>query len=165
MQHELPIWVSILQALATPTIAVAGAIIAYAQFRLANDRFKYDLYDRRYAVFEATMKFLATVLDPEKLLENEAKKFKRIATHAVFLLDQETCDYLDTIWLKATRYVDILSSLSGGETSKEKSDTLRNEKEEIEQWLSGQFTVAVDKFRPSLSYRHPWPNLTWFSDA
>jgi hypothetical protein len=57
----LPDWVSYLQALSTPAIAIAGVTIAWGQLRLAHNRFQYDLYERRLRVFEAAKKLLIVI--------------------------------------------------------------------------------------------------------
>ena len=53
--------VAFLQALLTPTIALLTVVIAVAQYRLAKAQFRHELYERRSAVFKATMKFIAQV--------------------------------------------------------------------------------------------------------
>ncbi len=53
----LPAWVQVLllvlQALAVPVIAAAGVWIARQQMHIARVKLQHDLYDRRYAVFQA----------------------------------------------------------------------------------------------------------------
>ena len=46
------------------TILLAGfaAYIAFQQFRLGREKFKLDLFEKRFAVFDATRKFLSTIL-------------------------------------------------------------------------------------------------------
>ena len=51
--------VDFLQALLTPAIAVLTVVIAVAQYRLSKAKFRHELYERRSAVFKATMKFIA----------------------------------------------------------------------------------------------------------
>ena len=56
--YPLLSWVQTLQALAVPMIAAVGAWIAIQQMRIARIKLQHDLYDRRYAVFQAVRRFL-----------------------------------------------------------------------------------------------------------
>ena len=53
--------VAFLQALLTPAIAVLTVVIAVAQYRLAKAKFRHELYERRSAVYKATMQLIAQV--------------------------------------------------------------------------------------------------------
>jgi len=46
----VPVWIQILQALLTPTIAVAVGVIGFLQWRTAHQKVVLDLFDRRLAV-------------------------------------------------------------------------------------------------------------------
>ncbi len=49
-------WVDVLSALLTPTIALAAVVLGFLQYRLAKQRRKDDLFDRRYAFYESVRK-------------------------------------------------------------------------------------------------------------
>jgi hypothetical protein len=53
--------VDVLKALLTPAIAVLTAVIAVAQSYLAKAKYRHELYERRSAIYKATMKFIAQV--------------------------------------------------------------------------------------------------------
>jgi hypothetical protein len=55
---SLPLWVQLLQALAVPVIAGVGAWVALQQMYLARVKLQHDLFDRRYAVFQAVVSFM-----------------------------------------------------------------------------------------------------------
>ena len=65
MQANWQTMVAFLQALLTPTIAVLTVVIAVAQYGLAKAKFRHELYERRSAVFKATMQFIAQVTSGE----------------------------------------------------------------------------------------------------
>ena len=48
-----PHWTTLLSALLTPAVAVFGIFIAYRQWRLAQEKLKLDLFDKRFEVYEA----------------------------------------------------------------------------------------------------------------
>jgi len=52
MEDTLPELVTIFAALLTPTIAIAGVILAILGYRLQQRRRQDDLFDRRYAFYQ-----------------------------------------------------------------------------------------------------------------
>lgn len=70
---SLPVWVQVLQALAVPVIAGVGAWIALQQMYLARVKLQHDLFDRRYAVFQAVRRFL------EEAVSQKSSQVKRSA--------------------------------------------------------------------------------------
>ena len=77
--------VAFLQALLTPTIAVLTVVIAVAQYRLAKAKFRHELYERRSAVFKATMQFIAQVTSGGNAKLDELQTFLRDTSEAAFL--------------------------------------------------------------------------------
>jgi hypothetical protein len=49
-------------SIATLFLSIAVAIIAALQWRVAHNKLRLDLFDRRYQVYDATRKFLATIV-------------------------------------------------------------------------------------------------------
>src|SRR5262245_28988212 len=58
----MPHWIQWLQALSVPTIAVVGVFLVWQQARIARTKASRDLFDRRFAVFEAARTLLARVM-------------------------------------------------------------------------------------------------------
>ena len=44
------------------SLSIALAIIAALQWRVADNKLRLDLFDRRYKVYDATRKFLAVII-------------------------------------------------------------------------------------------------------
>ena len=57
-----PHWTVYLSALLTPIIALFGAVIAFFQWRVARNQIKIDLYDKRFAIYEASLIFYQKIL-------------------------------------------------------------------------------------------------------
>jgi hypothetical protein len=72
-----PYWTQVLSALLTPTIAVIVAIIAYRQWKTAQNRLKLDLFDRRFAVYDAARNLLSSVMTSGEAKNDEMLKFLR----------------------------------------------------------------------------------------
>ena len=88
-------WTTYLAALLTPTVAVLGSFIAYRQWRLAQNKLKLDLFDRRFSVYEAARTFLASIMTSGKAKDEEVFKFMVATREAKWLLNASVAEYLD----------------------------------------------------------------------
>ncbi len=89
----LPIWVSYLQALATPAIALAGVSIAYSSHRLAGQRRRDELFDRRYEFYLRTRKQFAEVFSrPHGEVDTHWRE--SLAEEASFLFPSDIVDHI-----------------------------------------------------------------------
>jgi len=124
----------VLTVLTIPAIAVLALVIGYGQFALNRNRLKLELFDRRYSVFEATKKFLYSILRDFEVLDEERNLFLENTKGAIFLFDREICDYLDDFHLK---------SLELRKANKANDQTLKTE---MEVWFSKQADDLEGRF-------------------
>lgn len=112
MAAELPNWVPVLQALLTPTIAVAATVIAFLQLYLAWQRLRFDLLDRRLKVFESTRELISKLIWYGTLREDEIRNFRIATSETRFIFDQTIEQYIDDIWGRAVEveYLDRKAS-------------------------------------------------------
>ena len=89
-----PHWTAYLTALLTPTVAVLGAMIGYRQWRLAQNKLKLDLFDRRFKVYEAARDLLASIMTSGKAMDDKVFKFLVATREAKWLLDIDVANYL-----------------------------------------------------------------------
>src|SRR5690606_31368900 len=82
-----PHWTTYLAALLTPTVAILGSFIAYRQWRLAQNKLKLDLFDRRYSVYKAAHSLLASIMTSGKAKDDDLYKFLLATREAKWLLD------------------------------------------------------------------------------
>jgi len=167
--HEPPPWVSYLQALAVPIIAVViaavSAWIAARQMRIADDKLQHDAffrqYEQRLAVYVATRKFLASGFQGN-ISEDEIQVYGLCTLGAKFLFDDDNQLY---------RYLrEILEGVSAWNLAK--SSIEHSSGEERDEWnrirdaklnwimQQGDDHTGFDvKFRPFLMYKQakrPW---------
>jgi hypothetical protein len=83
---------------------VIGAVITYVlqkrlldkqlaeQGRIASERLRLDLFDRRYKVFKVTRKFLATILEKASFETRELAEFSLATSDAEFLFGRDIVD-------------------------------------------------------------------------
>jgi hypothetical protein len=95
---ELPYWIQSIQALGPSVVAVIAAAIAgyiaWRQWRTAHYRLSFDMYEKRFAVYEATQIFLVTAMVDGRITEENCRALLKGIRSAEFLFDGKTAAYL-----------------------------------------------------------------------
>lgn len=156
----LPEWMQWLQAISV--IFIAGASVAIAsrqattaqqQLIIAKRKLQHDLFDRRFAIFEAARRFLANMLAQARTSEEQDRDFVLATGEARFLLDDDLHSYLDEWRRKASsiRRIELqLESLVGEEQRKPAVDA----KGALLDYFENQYDELINKFRPYLTLGH-----------
>lgn len=149
-----PHWTAYLTALLAPTVAVFGALIAYRQWRTAQNKLKLDLFDRRLQVYTAVRDYIAGVLVSGRT-SNEAELAYTTSTRGPrWLFDEDIVEYLDKVlWHKICELGCIQSELQGAPAGKERSDNIRKQAE-LKKWLNEQLGALDAKLAPFLRLGH-----------
>lgn len=90
-------------ALLTILIAGIGVWIAYNQFRIAQANLRLALFEKRYAVYQAALAFLRSVLSDRGVGLRPHIEFSNIMADAEFLFDDDVMQYLREINGRAAR--------------------------------------------------------------
>ncbi|WP_219624555.1 hypothetical protein, partial [Vibrio parahaemolyticus] len=85
-------WVDITAALLTPVIAIIGVVIAGLQWRLGSSKFKYDVFEKRYKVFEATQRYIGHIIATAEVDEIERVNFLRDTKVAFAIYDPKVTE-------------------------------------------------------------------------
>ena len=103
--NQLPLCVLYVQALAPTIIAIVAAAIAsyiaLRQYWTAHDRLSFDLFEQRFAVYEATMRLISTWQGG--LTPQDMGQFYEGIRGAEFLFDGNTRNFLMSIGDMALR--------------------------------------------------------------
>jgi hypothetical protein len=142
-------WVAVSQALATPTIAVVGILIAWGQLRLAKIRLQHDLYDRRHKIFSAARKLIAQVCTEGTARDNEVFEFLRSTDDAIFLLGRSVADYMEELRKKAFQLDFLRKQIAIQPPVPNRSKFIDEERDALI-WFTAQFEVLVARFKPFL---------------
>jgi len=98
------------KALGLPLLAVAVSVASVLsvsvfyrwQVRIAREKLRYDLYDRRFAIYMAFHELLVAI--PEKDdVDPELRKANAVRAHSPFLLDAKLGGYLEGLHTEAFR--------------------------------------------------------------
>jgi len=148
-------WTTYVSALLVPTVAVFGLYIAWRQWTTARNRLKLDLFDRRYAVYEAVLKLLAVVFRTATVPEADLRDFDMGTMGAQWLLSADLCNYLrDELRKKAVKLQTIEATLPSVPVEDPKRRILVAEKHEALTWFHDQLEVVNRKFAPFLQLKH-----------
>ena len=94
-------WTAYLTALMTPVVAVGAILIAYRQWRTAQNKLKLDLFDRRLAVYHQVKQFVRDTLRRDKTNDWDFT-FLRETQTAKWLFGPEVDAFLETVvWARA----------------------------------------------------------------
>jgi hypothetical protein len=158
---QLPLWVSSLQALAVPIIALAGTWIAARQMLIADEKWRLDAfkwqYDRRVAVYETTRKFLASVFAERNFSEGDIRAYGLYTLDAQFLFDDELYKYLRGINQRVNTWYFAKSEMERLPSGDERDEFERIKTDSLN-WIVQQGdekTGFATKFAPFLALKQP----------
>ncbi|MCG9757131.1 hypothetical protein L1D40_18225 [Shewanella insulae] len=131
-------WIDVMAALLTPVIAIVGVVIAGLQWRLGSAKFKYNLFDKRYKVFEATQLYISQIISTAKVDDKQRIEFLRDTKVAFAVYDESVTKYLKLVHDKSLA---LKVHQAKGEQDKEHSiliwfgKQIENHKEQFEKQL------------------------------
>jgi hypothetical protein len=134
-------------SLATLAVACSVAYVALKQWRLAQHRFRLDLFDRRYKVYDAAKKFLSLgQFDDPQLFE-----FNAGTADAEFLFDSRITEYLQEVRKRAVNvqtHEKIYEHMPVGEERSRHVEAAHKDR----LWLTQQIPDMTNVFMPYLSF-------------
>ena len=144
--------IGIFKAWLTPLIAVVVTYVAWRQWRVNVYRLRLDLFEKRYAVFDATRKFLSLILRKATFEMNDFYEFRANVSDADFLFKKDVVKYLGNIDDKALQLNTTQDTykplLAGDERTK-----LVKEEKEILKWLTDQLPELKKIFTPYINFK------------
>ncbi|HUH83329.1 MAG TPA: hypothetical protein VLX85_01895 [Stellaceae bacterium] len=144
-QHHRDL-VDILQALLTPLIACIAVGIAFAQWFTARNRFKLDLFDRRWAVYEAVMQLLAAMTSHGATSREDDQKFLVGIRGAKWLFNSEIETYLlKEVWARACE-LNAVNSMLEPTAPQYGREGHAKRKMQLMQWVGSQYSVVDSTF-------------------
>ena len=108
MSNELPLWISILQALSVPVIAALAAIIGFRQWRTAHQKLGVDLFEKRWETYVGIRKVISKVARHGTATDEDFWDYVRATDRADFLFGDDVTALLKEIndsmaWLSSFR--------------------------------------------------------------
>lgn len=152
------IFATYISTLVSASIALPVAAIAYRQWRTANDKLRFDLYERRLAVYDAAANYLAMGInlghDPSIDEVQVRSAYIRAWREARFLFGKDSNVYgilkeMQNHVVTATARIDAADVLYSPEVHKEH---LQRREESIH-WITTAFDQLSDAIEPFLDFR------------
>ena len=124
-----PHWAQIVSWLSTPLIAIVAAIFAvmiqYWQWKTAQNRLKFDLFDRRFAVYDTARNFLSSIITYGDINHEEVSKYIIGTSESKWLFGDEVDNYLrNEIRNKITRFTTLKSMLDSLSSKEERNENI-----------------------------------------
>jgi hypothetical protein len=142
-------------------IAEQQAATARQQADIASMRLQYDLFERRFRVYNEA-KTLLVYLQRENILSEEVlDSYMRGTVDSLFFLDKTVFTYLNELKDQAIRLRGIQqrlreplpeeTTITNREIQKRNREGDVNQEPQLLNWFHDQFPVLVDKFKPFLA--------------
>lgn len=139
-------------AVVTLINALLVIIITIRQYQLSKERFKFDLFEKRYAVYKGAQKFLTKILRGSKFELNDLFEFRGETQDSVFLFDDDITEYLRDIDAKALDFWEKHERLNGVPKGRERSE-ICEEITNLSHRLTSQLPELKNKFAPYLKFK------------
>ena len=135
----------------TPIISIISFYISFQQYITNKKKLRLDLYEKRFAVYEAVVSFLSHVMAQGTAKMAEINKFTEIINKSYFLFDSKMTDYLYKIQNKG---LDLNTNKENREPdlTKEERTKLAKEWKVLVKWFNEQMDVSKEKFEKYLRY-------------
>jgi len=88
----------------TVIVALLVAFVAYRQYNLANAKLKFDLFEKRFAIFMAVQSFLLDILSKANVTTDRRVQFLRETQYSAFLFEDDIIKFLKELDNKALEY-------------------------------------------------------------
>lgn len=138
-------------SIATLFLSIAVVVVAWQQWRVAENKLRLDLFDRRYKVYDATRKFLAVIVRDATFTDSQLFEFYGCTSDAEFLFRSEVVDYLAQIRKRALDMRLHQKEFEPLPVGAERSRHVQAHHDQLS-WLSDQLTVMTSVFTPYLGF-------------
>jgi hypothetical protein len=146
--------IQFLSALLTPVIALVTTYIAVQQYRTSRLKFKLEIFEKRYAIYQGVKNFIHIAVQ-EGTLTNEAFfKLNEETQDAFFLFDERVDKYVDELRSKGARLRYLNERLSDQSLAiGEERSRLAEEDAELNTWFGKQLLQSKQVFKKDLRVR------------
>jgi len=145
MMDDISNCLKILSGLLTPLLGIVATAIIVMQYFLQRNRWKLDLFEKRYPIYESTKQYLAKITQEGKVTRDELYGFLRQTKDSEFLFGKDVNDYLKLLYDKG---VDLKSISEKSQYVKIEEERLKaiEQEHKLLNWFSDQFKEASELF-------------------
>ena len=140
--------IDILSALLTPTIAIAAVVIGFLQWHLHRSKLRYELFDRRYGVFNKITTFIKLNIINPSLSDTQCLEFLQETKGTGFLFSEDAEQFVNELYEKAIDLQTFDAEAKAGNTAEH-----AKERNETKKWFKQQLHTVDSRFRSFLSLK------------
>ena len=141
-------------------IALIGAWIAYNQWRTNHDKLMLDLFDRRFEIYVAILRFLSGILQEGQTDYEKAMAILPYAQRSRFLFGPEVEEYIkEEIYKPAIKMTGLRKSFQALEVGEERTRLVMQEAD-LSKYFTDEIVKLSNRFDPYLAVYHR-TNLSW----
>jgi hypothetical protein len=135
-------------------IAEGQLLIAETQKKIAAARLSFDLYEKRFAIFEGAKRLLLKAVQDADIDARQVITFKVETVEAVFLFDQDIVNYLETLLNKVLRFQRLRTQEKAADEYGEEAKRLKlvDLVASQHQELVAELALIVEKFKPYFKF-------------
>jgi hypothetical protein len=146
--------VTYLSASLAPIVAGLGVLIAWRQWRTAQNKLKLDLFERRLAIYHAATRVVGTVQTSGKVQNEELSSLMSSTREAKWLLNAHVAEFLEKdLYHKLLELQTLDMMLDGLPVGAERAANVQAQRV-LKDWVGQQYDVLDAKFAPFLVLRH-----------
>jgi hypothetical protein len=138
------------------TIGLAASILAYQQFKISKAKLKFELYEKRYALFLRLREYVSDLAigdNNEPLVsQGNAGTFHRETIEREFLFDDDVKLYFIEVYVKANELASLRLKFERANTLDER-DALNEEIAALRVWFFHQSNEMFTRFKKDLSVK------------
>jgi len=138
-------------SIATLFLSVAVVVIAWQQWRVADNKLRLDLFDRRYKVYDAARKFLAVIIRDATFTDSQLFEFYGGTSDAEFLFSADVVQCLSQIRQRAIDMRTAQQLFEPLPVGHERSHHVQAAHEH-RLWFGDQITAMTKVFTPYLGF-------------
>jgi len=143
----------------TVIVALLAVWIAYRNFAVSRERFRLDLFDKRFKVFEAARHLVSQALNAGELKRSELWAFRAAVIEKEFLFGDAIVEYLNEMDRHAERVYTLGIALQPLQVDAadpaQAAERQRNQKQFMESidWVAEQIRQLHTRFAPEMRIR------------
>ena len=140
----------IISTVSTFAIGVAAFVLAYQQFRISRSKLKFDLYERRLALFNVVREFCGRVAMSKEV---DSGTFYHESIERYFLFDEDVCAYIGEVYQRALQLEHTNLEFGRPNLPEDERQTLIKRLVGEKQWFYDQAENVIKVFSKDLSIK------------
>ncbi|MBR1279865.1 hypothetical protein [Bradyrhizobium sp. AUGA SZCCT0283] len=149
--YTLPWWMLWLQAIGVFALSLVGAWIAFKQVRIAAAKLNFDLYGKRFAIYEAARTYIGQFETEGQASLKEVVALRIASAESVFLFDASVKAYLDSLGTLGVRHEALRKKLDWPALDDSARGATADELADIENKMTTENARLIATFKPYLS--------------